>query len=90
MSNQPQSNTDDSDHTTTPDELTEHTWEHGIGDVLSKQIDGSTWKVENRLIDIDHDTPLYRLRDVDSTFNDTETLTANQVTSGFDSKGTDN
>lgn len=60
------------------------TLDHEVGDKLIKKVDRSVWKVENRLVDLDHSTVVYRLRDVDSSFNDTEMFSASKVDEKFD------
>lgn len=54
--------------------------QHEVGDVLTK-IDTSKWEVTNRMIDVDTDETLYRLREVDGDI--TEILTDSQIDRSF-------
>jgi hypothetical protein len=69
-----------SDTSTVPEE-NEHRF--GISEVLEK-CDGSLWKVTNRMIDVDTDEVLYRLREDDiGPMNQTEILTESEVERSF-------
>lgn len=59
--------------------------DHEVGDVLEK-MDTSEWKVTNRMVDVDTEETLYRLRDLDSDFNDTEILTESQIGRSFETE----
>ena len=59
----------------------EHCYE--VGDVVEK-FDSSEWKITNRMIDVDTDEVLYRLRDVNSDFNDTEIVTDSELARNFE------
>ncbi|ELY91453.1 hypothetical protein [Natrialba taiwanensis] len=56
---------------------------HETGDVLEK-FDTSEWRITNRMIDVDTDEVLYRLRDVASEFNDTEIVTDSEIARNFE------
>lgn len=76
----------DSDAELVTDGGTEH--KHDVGDVLEK-VDSSEWKVTNRMIDVDTDEVLYRLREVHSasSFTETEILTESQIARSFETEG---
>lgn len=58
-------------------EGTQHTYD--VGEVLEKA-DGSQWEITNRMVDVDTDEVLYRLREADvDNFVETEILTESQA-----------
>lgn len=57
---------------------------YDVGDVLTK-VDTSEWKITNRMVDVDTDEVLYRLREAETApnFTDTEILTESQIERSF-------
>jgi len=53
--------------------------DHEQGEVLTK-VDGAEWKITNRMVDVDTDEALYRLREVEpGLFQETEIMTESRL-----------
>lgn len=52
--------------------------QHDVGEVFEAPQKG-VWKVTNRMVDVDTEETLYRLRQLDTDFNDTEILSETQI-----------